>query len=233
MLGSAATLQQADNLGLVDKERAEFLAGILTSAKKMHRLVTDLLDLDRLDQGIVEPERLPTDMGALARKVVDELEALRDRPFEIDAPSVIVSVDGPKVERIIENLLANAVRHTRPGTPIRAKVSAKDGGALIVVEDEGHGVPDDIKEEIFASFRQGAGASRSGGVGIGLSLVARFAELHSGRAWVEDRDGGGASFKVFLPDEAGAPSPDGGGDGVAKGATARIADEHGGRSSTG
>jgi signal transduction histidine kinase len=71
---------------------------------------------------------------------------------------------------------------------------------LIPVEDEGAGVPDELKEVIFEPFRQGPQRSQhSPGVGIGLSLVARFAELHGGQAWVEDRPGGSAAFRVFLP----------------------------------
>jgi signal transduction histidine kinase len=69
------------------------------------------------------------------------------------------------------------------------------------VEDEGPGIPDTLKEEVFQPFRQGPNRSpHSPGTGIGLSLVARFAELHGGRAWVEDRPGGGSSFRVYLPD---------------------------------
>jgi signal transduction histidine kinase len=70
-----------------------------------------------------------------------------------------------------------------------------------MVEDEGPGVPHELREAVFEPFRQGqTAAPHSPGVGVGLSLVARFAELHGGRAWVEDRRGGGASFRVFLPD---------------------------------
>jgi signal transduction histidine kinase len=73
-------------------------------------------------------------------------------------------------------------------------------GALIAVEDEGGGVPRELREKIFEEFRQGADSQQpSPGVGVGLTLVRRFAEMHHGRAWVEERDGGGASFRVFLP----------------------------------
>ena len=71
-----------------------------------------------------------------------------------------------------------------------------------MVEDDGPGVPEELREAIFEPFRQGPGSSssHSPGTGIGLSLVGRFAALHSGRAWVEEREGGGASFRVFIPD---------------------------------
>jgi signal transduction histidine kinase len=69
-----------------------------------------------------------------------------------------------------------------------------------VVEDDGPGIPPDLREAVFEPFRQGPSeSSHSPGAGVGLTLVARFAELHAGRAWVEDRAGGGASFRVILP----------------------------------
>ena len=124
-------------------------------------------------------------------------------------------MDGPKVERIVENLVANALRHTPPGTPLWVRVEPADDGVLIVVEDAGAGVPEDMRATIFEPFRQGApGLKGTPGVGIGLALVARFASLHGGRAWVEEREGGGSSFRVLLPGEDRPP-----------GAVARIAPE--------
>jgi signal transduction histidine kinase len=109
-------------------------------------------------------------------------------------------VDAAKVERIVENLLANAARHAPDATGIWVSATASDGGVLITVEDNGPGVPPELRAAVFEPFRQGPDRSQhSPGVGIGLSLVARFAEIHGGRAWVEDRAGGGASFRVFLP----------------------------------
>jgi signal transduction histidine kinase len=73
---------------------------------------------------------------------------------------------------------------------------------VIAVEDDGRGVPDELRETIFEPFRQGPDApEHSPGVGVGLTLVRRFAELMGGRAWVQGREGGGASFRVFLPNE--------------------------------
>jgi signal transduction histidine kinase len=99
---------------------------------------------------------------------------------------------------MVENLLANAARHTRKGSNVWVRVKHHDAGATIVVEDDGPGVPDELREQIFEPFRRGPGQLQPGS-GIGLSLVARFAELHGGHAWVEERAGGGASFRVFLP----------------------------------
>ena len=105
------------------------------------------------------------------------------------------------MERVVENLLTNAGRHTTPDTPVWVKVARRDEDVLLTVEDAGGGVPKELRTALFEPFRQGPGAAaHAPGVGIGLSLVARFAELHGGRAWVQDRPGGGASFQVLLPD---------------------------------
>jgi signal transduction histidine kinase len=119
----------------------------------------------------------------------------------VTAPTVRIAVDAPKVERIVENLVVNAARHTPAGTTIWVRVQPRRDGVLLVVEDEGPGVPAHLREQIFQPFRKGRNvADHAPGSGIGLALVARFAGLHGGRAWAQDRPGGGASFRVFLPD---------------------------------
>jgi signal transduction histidine kinase len=200
ILGSALTLEQT-RFELPKAESLDLVRRVASNARTLERLLSDLLDLDRLQRGIVSPQRRPTDLAALVARTVDELEDPAGHEIDVDVEAVTVSVDAAKVERIIENLLSNAVRHTPPGTRIWLRASSLDGGLMLVVEDEGPGVPDDLREAVFEPFRQAPGSSseHSPGVGVGLSLVRRFAELHGGRAWLEARDGGGASFKVFLP----------------------------------
>jgi signal transduction histidine kinase len=119
----------------------------------------------------------------------------------LETAPVLIAVDAPKVERIVENLLANAARHTPAGTPVWVRVQVAGRGALMVVEDAGPGVPAEVRQAIFQPFRQGPTiTAHAPGSGIGLALVVRFAGMHGGRAWVQERPGGGASFRVFLPD---------------------------------
>ena len=193
ILGSALVLEDADRV-LDDDKRVDLVHGIAMSARKLNRLVTDLLDLDRLERGIVEPDRRPTDVGALVRRVVTELDA--ESVVTVRAASGEADVDPVQVERIIENLVVNAIKHTPVGTAVTVDVNRDVDGVEIVVTDAGAGVPAELREEIFEPFRQAKGGQ---GLGIGLSLVARFASLHGGRAWVEDADGGGARFRVTLP----------------------------------
>lgn len=200
ILGSALTLEKG-GMDIPREDALDLLRRIAANARKLERLLSDLLDLDRLQRGIVAPQRRPTDIGEIVAQAIEESDLLDGRRIEVDAPSLVVNVDAAKVERIVENLLVNAARHTPTDSHLWVRVRQEGAGILIAVEDDGPGVPDELKEAVFEPFRQGPGpASSSPGVGVGLSLVARFAELHGGRAWVEDRPGGGASFRVFLPE---------------------------------
>jgi PAS domain S-box-containing protein len=202
IVGIGITLEQKGD-SLADQDRHDLYTRLVVNARKLNRLLDDLLDLDRLTHGIVTPKRRPTDMAALARRIADDWELLSDRRPQVVAEPVTVSVDPAKIERIVENLLANAARHTPPETPVWVRVERAQGGdgVLIAVEDAGAGIPEALRASVFEPFRQGPDAPPyAPGVGIGLTLVARFAELHGGRAWVEERPGGGSSFRVLVPD---------------------------------
>jgi signal transduction histidine kinase len=199
VLGGALTLERSSS-HLSDEERAGLIAGMVANAKRLNVLLSDLLDVDRLTRGVTEPIRRPTDIRALLFRVVEDSHLPADHPLEVEADRITVDVDAPKVERIVQNLLLNAIRHTPPGTRIMVRASRQDGGVGLVVEDDGPGVPEELRTAIFEPFNQGNHhVEHQPGVGVGLTLVARFAELHGGRAWVEPRPGGGAAFRVFLP----------------------------------
>jgi PAS domain S-box-containing protein len=198
IIGFSITLrEQADELDAATRlEIAEHLARAST---KLDRLLADLLDLDRLRHGLVAPSFRETNVGELARSVTADYEA-DGHPVRIQAQAVSAEVDAPKIERILDNLLGNAVKHTPPGTEITVRVEGRGESVLLAVDDGGPGVAEGQRGAIFEVFNRGASVSgHSPGAGIGLSLVAQFAALHHGRAWVEERPGGGASFCVLLP----------------------------------
>ncbi len=198
VLGFALTLRRTD-LQLSPAEKDEMLDRLAANARKLERLLTDLLDVDRMARGVLEPKLAPVNLGDLAAGVVDETD-VGARSLVVSVPSTEVVADGAKVERIIENLLVNATRHTPEGSTIWLRTEAAQDGVTVIVEDDGHGVSDELKGAIFKPFQQGDRINtHHPGTGIGLSLVADFARLHGGRAWVEDRAGGGASFRIFLP----------------------------------
>jgi PAS domain S-box-containing protein len=199
IVGLAVTLER-DDVELSADEARDFAARIVANARKLDRIVTDLLDLDRIGRGDVHPNLVRTDVGAFVGRVVEESDLVADRDVAVDVATAVAEVDPPKVERIVENLLANTARHTPRGTHVWVRVRAEDDGVEIDVEDDGPGIAPDLREAVFEPFNRGnASIERGAGVGIGLALVQRFAQLHGGRAWVEERAGGGASFRVWLP----------------------------------
>jgi signal transduction histidine kinase len=200
IIGAMQTIRRDDELHLTADEREALYQVIEHSGRKMNRLIDDLLDLDRIDRGKLLPQRKPTDVGALARRVVADTAQLADHPVRVRADAVMAEVDPGKVERVVENLLVNAARHTPSGTAVLVDISARSDGVELVVEDDGPGVPDELKTLLFEPFRQGE-TSSGGGMGIGLSLVQRFAELHGGSARIDDAAGGGARFVITLPGE--------------------------------
>jgi PAS domain S-box-containing protein len=200
VLGISLTLQRGRGLiGPADTD--DLLGRLAANARRLDRILTGLLDLDKLDRGIVELRREPVDLASLVAGVVSEAkDELDTHPVNLQLLPIQVLADAAKVERVVENLLANAARHTDPGTPIWVRVEPLDRGALLCVDDAGPGIPAEQRESIFRPFQRGpAGATYAPGSGVGLALVAQIASLHDGQAWVEDRAGGGASFRVLLP----------------------------------
>ncbi|MGZ5318598.1 MAG: sensor histidine kinase [Actinomycetota bacterium] len=212
ILGLSGTLER-DEIDLDRDDTRDFARRITANAQRMDRLVADMLDLERLAGGVLRPVLLPLDVGALVREMAVSSGLATHRRLDLETPGVTIHADRAMVERIVDNLLTNTAKHTPEEARIWVRVEPLDGGAVVVVEDDGPGVPAEDRDAIFEPFRQGSVPDRSTGVGVGLALVARFAALHGGRAWVEEREGGGASFHVFLSSSPDATStgraPDG------------------------
>jgi PAS domain S-box-containing protein len=204
VLGISLTLQRGRAL-ISQADTDDLLSRLAANARRLDRILTGLLDLDKLDRGIVELRRELVDLASLVAAVVSEAsEELDAHPVSLELLPIQVVADAAKLERVVANLLANAARHTDPGTPIWVRVEPLDRGALLCVDDAGPGIPAEQRESIFRPFQRGpAGATYAPGSGVGLALVAQIASLHNGQAWVEDRAGGGASFRVLLPAGSG------------------------------
>lgn len=170
---------------------------LAAQARRLERLLLDAIDLERLTRGAVEPKFQPTDVRALVAATLRRSGGKGKVTVDVSNGTRAI-VDPGLVERIIDNLVVNARKHTPRGTPISVSVRQDDDELLLIVDDAGPGVPDKLKKVIFEPFRHGDLAEHSPGTGVGLALVAHFAALHGGRAWVEDRPGGGASFRVSL-----------------------------------
>lgn len=200
IIGFSSILAEHD----LDADRRRDLARrMLDKAEELEELLGELIDVDRLGREFTEVQRVRIDVAALVR---EEVEGFRgDRPVEVAAEPVEAEVDPDALRRILGHLLANADRFSPPGAPVEVGVEAVQGGGVLVrVDDRGPGVPEGLREAIFEPFRQGPGVrSHDPGLGMGLAVVSRLARLHGGRAWVEDREGEGASFRVLLRPEGG------------------------------
>jgi PAS domain S-box-containing protein len=184
-----------------EEPTADLLHRLASTARRLDRQLTDLTDLQRLDWSAIPLARRPFDIAALLHRVAARWRSETRWP-QVHAPSAIVRLDPHKVERIVDELLANAAMHTPHGTPVWVRAHRHNAGLRLAVEDAGPGVPSELRSQMFDRFRHGPMAhsrTNGSGLGIGLSLVLRLAELHGGTAWVEDRSGGGSSFQVILP----------------------------------
>ena len=197
IIGFALTLKERGS-ELAEDARGDVVKRLVEQARKLERLLADLLDLDRLRHGLIQPSFRRADVGELVARIATAYAA-DGHPLDLRIKPAVAEVDPPKVERITENLLVNAIKHTPSGTRICVRVENADEGVLLAVDDRGPGIPETDRAAIFEIFNRGAAARHVPGTGIGLSLVAQFAALHGGRAWVEENPDGGASFRVLLP----------------------------------
>jgi signal transduction histidine kinase len=179
-------------------EIKQSVGAIASQSKRLQRILLDLLDVERLSRGTIEPNIKQVEVRRLLADVVQRSSASDRIKIQVNGP-VTSYIDPALTERMVENLVVNAVKHTPPDTRIWVKASRANDRLRITVEDAGPGVPDDLKMTIFEAFKQANVQEHSPGTGVGLSLVAQFVKLHGGRAWVEDRRGGGASFRIEMP----------------------------------
>jgi two-component system OmpR family sensor kinase len=192
------------NLELLEEElsgeQREAAASALRSSRRMRRLVADLLLLARADAGRVAPHQ-PVDLAEIVTDAAAELEPVAgDHEISVSAASGS-RVDGQRDElhRLVLNLMENALRHTDPGTAVEATVERANGEVVLAVEDDGPGIPPDLRDKVFERFYRGAG-DRSGSSGLGLAIVRAVAESHRGSVRLEEPlDGRGARFVVRIP----------------------------------
>ena len=203
ILTSAEALVRRD-FALSKQDRRELEEAILHEARRLDRLVSNLLDLSRLQAGAAEPEPDLWQLDDLVVQALGSVSEHRDR-VEISLPEEppSVRVDIHQIERVLVNLLENALRYS--SGPVRVQISATGSDVLVRVVDRGPGIAPEELERIFEPFQRGAGGGM-GGAGLGLAIARGFAEANRGRVWAESKPGQGTTFVLSLP-RAGAPVP--------------------------
>jgi signal transduction histidine kinase len=211
----AAVKGYVDNLldgvaGPITEKPRHYLGRVRDNADRLGRMVSDLLDLTRIEAGKIElaPQSLQ-----VADLVDDALDGLRHVAAErrvqvtVDVPTCPpVWADPDKAHQVLTNLLANAVKFSPPGGQVSVAAAAEGAGLVrFTVRDTGPGIPSAERDRVFDKFYQvgRVGGERPPGTGLGLTIARHLVELHGGRIWVEEAPGRGAAFVVLLPAAGG------------------------------
>lgn len=197
ILTSASALSRPD-LTLADADRESLLAGILSEARRLDRLVSNLLDLSRLQAGAATPRPEIWTADSLVVHALSSLGAAAEYVEVSLSDAPIVRVDGHQIERVLANLIENAVNYS-PDRAAQVRVSSTAGEAVVRVVDHGPGIAAEEIERVFEPFQRGAEGSDVHGAGLGLAIARGFAEANGGRVWAESRAGQGATFVLALP----------------------------------
>lgn len=186
---------------LAAEERARFLDVALTESHRLGRLVEELFELAALDAREKQPKTEPFVVAELLHDVVQKHQPEAERAGValsiVSVAPVQVLADIAMTERVLDNLISNAISHSPKDTEITLGVVEQAGGAQITVADAGPGINDEDLEHVFEPFYQAAGASRTGHAGLGLAIAQRMVTLQQGKLSVRNADG--AVFSVCLP----------------------------------
>ncbi len=181
--------------------RRDFLETARGQVDRLTRLATDLLDLSRLDAGQLGLQAEPVNLAAAAQELVEGFQALAETSGHVlgigTSEDVVAVADEQRVLQIGRSLIENALRHTLAGTTVTVDVASRDGTAVLVVRDNGHGIPREDQEQLFQRFYRGEGSAAHGS-GIGLSISRELAERMGGGITLTSTPGD-TRFSLVLP----------------------------------
>ena len=192
ILASAGALENAE-LRLDESDRAALVDAIRKEATRLDRVVRDLLDLSRLEGGGAEPHRELWPVDELVSLALESVGAGAERVVvEVDPDTPPVHVDATQIERVLANLIENALKFSPPGLPVVVRSETGTTELRLHVVDRGAGLSEVERKTVFEPFRRGAEAvGRTGGAGLGLAIARGFAEANGGHLWAQDDPAGG------------------------------------------
>lgn len=193
---------------VLSEEQLGFLDTIQTSSKFMLQLVDDFLDVSAIESGNLHLERRLSDPRRLLQQNVGLNAALALRKhirveLQIEGVLPTLPLDEGKIAQVLNNLISNAIKFSKPGTAVTVLAEAKDGGLRIKVRDQGPGIPEAEVVKLFQPFGKTSVRSTGGekSTGLGLAIARKIIEGHGGVIWVESKVGVGSTFLFTLPSE--------------------------------
>ncbi|HEY3107653.1 MAG TPA: HAMP domain-containing sensor histidine kinase, partial [Chloroflexota bacterium] len=206
LLVLAQLLQRRLKRGVIGLEEvADGLGKVVDQAGRLIDMLNLLLDFSRAEAGRFEIVPAPTDLAALARRVVEAVGATTDRHrLALRAPPRADGLwDEQRLEQLLQNLVANAVKYSPEGGPVEVAIEARDEHALVTVRDEGLGLAPDELPHVFERFYRAGATGRLEGSGLGLHICQTIAAAHGARLWAESAGRGrGSTFTLRLPWQA-------------------------------
>jgi len=201
IIASAGSLRQRDVVWS-DEQVQEFAADIEEEARRLNRIVGNLLDLSRIEAGSLRPDKQWHDLSALIDDVLGRLRSIAaDHTLVVEVPEDLppVLIDYVQIDEVLSNLVENAVKYTPPGTEIRISVLPVDEAVAVHVTDGGPGFTAAELPHLFEAFYRGDARAGRTGTGLGLAVAQGLVEAHGGRIWAENRPGGGGLVGFTLP----------------------------------
>ena len=187
---------RSETLVFSDQDRRELLETIAVDADRLNRLVADLLDLSRLEVGGAEPASEVWSLDDLVRQAYEDLPGAER--VELHGQSPLVNVDAVQIQRVLANLIENALKFSPPASRVHVRITATRQEAIVRIVDAGPGLRPEEFERVFEPFYRRSGAQGSG-AGLGLAIARGFAAANGGRVWVESHPGQGSTFALALP----------------------------------
>ena len=207
IIGAAATLQESGDM-LLPAVRDDLLQTISDEADRINRLVSNLLDMTRLESGQVAPNRewFPVEelVGSAVRRCGKRL-AQHAVKVHVPGDLPMIHADSLLIEQVLVNLLDNASKYSPAGSEVYITARSDPAQTTISVADRGPGVPGDQRESVFEKFVRGRHNAAKPGVGLGLAICRAIVTSHGGKIWLDERAGGGAIFSFSLPREKEPP----------------------------
>lgn len=206
ILASAGSLRQRD-VEWTDREREEFAGAIQDEAVRLDRVVGNLLDLSRIENGTLVPHKAWHDVGALVEDVAGRMRPVTaGHPVRVDVPEDLppIELDYVEIQQVLSNLVENAAKFSPAGSEIGISVGREDGNVRFAVRDHGPGIAASDSERIFQPFVRLARAGHGPrGVGLGLAIAKRLVEAHAGTIWIDRAISDGTRIVFTLPGRAG------------------------------